>query len=144
MTRIALAAACIAASNAAAAADEWALRLPKDEKVVFRGVVSMDGAGLPGAAIMYPAPNVVGLLAAIATHGVIAEAARTEQKNKLQAEADKVLAPYLPILDGYTYRALMQRGLERSRLPGNKRLIEAEAPAGGATVIEAAPVLFLT
>jgi hypothetical protein len=143
-----IAAAALAAvlSEPCAAADEvWSVRLPKDEKVVFKGVISMDGAGIAGANMLYPAPNAVGLLAAVLTHGLIAETMRNEQKEKLQREADKVLEPYRPVLDAYTYKALLLRAIEKLPPGGTRNLIGAEEPPpSSGWLLEAAPLFALT
>jgi len=120
------------------------LRLPAEEKVAFRGIANFDGAGSTGSPMLYPAPNLVGALAALVTHGVIVDATARAQREKLQAQADRVLEPYRQVLDGFTYRELMQQALERVVAPGPKRLAEfASQPAQG-LVIESAPVFAMT
>src|SRR5258708_14404641 len=34
----------------------WSLRLPKEDYVVYKGVVSFDGTGAGGTSMLYPAP----------------------------------------------------------------------------------------
>jgi len=136
-----------ALNGAAAAADgdaKVALRLPQQKQVVFRGVSSLDAAGGGPGAMMYPAPNVVGLLAAIATHGFLSEATRNTEKAKIQEAADKVLAPYQDILKEFEHRQLMQRALERTTSFGEKRLLESGQAAAGETLIESLPVFSMT
>jgi hypothetical protein len=119
----ALALAVLAVGVKAAHADELVLRLPKDDRVAFRGVVSLDGAGLPNHQLLYPAPNAVGLLAAVLTHSLISGSAQESQKNKLQEEADAVLAPYRGILDSFGSEELMRRSLALMSAPEARRIV---------------------
>jgi len=146
---------CLKAANAAEQAGQtaprlmskdsnWSLRLPKDDKVVYRGVVSLDGAGTGSAQIMYPAPNAVGMLAAVLTHGAIVGSMRDSQKNKLQEAADKVLLPYRSVLDSYKHQELMRRGLEKTFTGGSKKLVESTEKPGADWFIESAPVFSIT
>ncbi|MED5619759.1 hypothetical protein [Ideonella sp. BN130291] len=88
-----------------------AVRLPADDRVVFRGMVSFDQAGTGAGAMLYPAPNVAGLLVAVLTHGAVMEATKNQEKARLQEAADKVLQPYQPVLSVLGYRELLQRAL---------------------------------
>ena len=67
-----------------------ALRLPKDEKVTFRGSVNYDNAGAGTLGMLYPAPNAVGFLAGLITHGILLQSTKKNQKDKLQEAADSV------------------------------------------------------
>lgn len=129
---LALALAVLAADSAAAESDELVLRLPKDDRVAFRGVLSLDGAGLPNHQLLYPAPNAVGLLAAVLTHSLISGSAQESQKNKLQEEADAVLVPYRGILDSFGAEELMRRSLVLMSAPGTRRLAPSGVEAPGA------------
>lgn len=97
----------------------WSLNLPKESKVSFRGVVSMDNAGSKPANMMYPAPNAVGLLAAVLTHALINDAARSVEKNRIETEANKVLSPYSDILDAYTHQDLASQAISKTGVAGN-------------------------
>jgi hypothetical protein len=122
----------------------WTLRLPPDAPVTYHGMASFDEAGMGTAGMLYPAPGVAGLLAAIITHGVIVDAAKQKQKDQMQAAADQVLEPYKPFLDKFAYRDLMQRAIAKAKLGGGGRLVEADADAGRATLVESVPVFKLT
>src|SRR5882757_2396630 len=122
----------------------WSLRLPKDDKVIYRGVVSFDEAGVGNRQITYPAPNAVGMLAAVLTHGAIVGSMRDSQKNKLQEAADKVLLPYRSVLDSYKHQELMRRGLEKTFTGGSKKLVESTEKPGADWFIESAPVFSIT
>ena len=146
MSRLGILLIAAALNAAAAAADgdtKVALRLPQQKQVVFRGVSSLDGAGGGNAQMLYPAPNVAGFLAAIATHGFLSEATRNAEKAKIQEAADKVLASYQDILKDFEHRQLMQRALERTTF-GEKRLLESGQAAAGETLIESLPVFSMT
>lgn len=133
-------------SVAAVIADntKWCLRLPQDGHIVFRGVVSFDEAGTGTASLLYPAPNVAGLLAAVFTHGLLVESAKKDQKDKLQASADKVLSPYKIVLDNFKFRDLMRRAVKKTSTGANARVIEDSCDSGGAMIVESVPVFSLT
>jgi len=122
----------------------WTLRMAPDATVTYHGVASFDEAGMGTAGILYPAPGVAGLLAAIITHGVIIDAAKQKQKDQMQAAADQILEPYKPFLDKFAYRDLMQRATAKAKLGGEARVIEAGADAGPTTLVESVPVFKLT
>ena len=122
----------------------WSLRLPKDDKVIYRGVVSFDEAGVGNRQITYPAPNAVGLLAAVLTYGAIVGSMKDSQKDKLQEGADKVLLPYESVLASYKHQELMRRGLQKTLTGGSKKLVEFSEKPGGDWFIESAPVFSIT
>lgn len=122
----------------------WLLRLPPEEPVAFRGVVSYDQAGLGTAAMMYPAPNVGGLLAAVITHALLVEAAKKDQKTKMQEAADMVLVPYQTVLDGFNHRDLMRRALEKVTVSAKGKLIEASGKSVTEIMVSSAPIFSLT
>jgi hypothetical protein len=123
---------------------DWILRLPKDDKVVYRGVVSLDGPDRASPSILYPASDAASLLAGIITHGILVGSANKIQKNKLQDKADEVLSPYHAVLDTFNHKELMQRALERTSMGGSKKLIEfSEKPEAG-WLIESTPVFSIT
>lgn len=141
-TVMALAAVPPAAQAADVTALDWSLRAPTQEHVTFVGAVNFDSAGGPAGAMLYPAPNAAGLLAAIITHGVLAEATKKSEKEKLQQEANKVLQPYQPVLQSYGSRDLMQRALQR--MPPGQQLLEGDDSAGTGLTVETVPVFSLT
>lgn len=122
----------------------WSLRLPKDDKVAFKGVANFDQAGAGSLPMLYPAPNAAGLLAAVITHAVIADSAQTRQKNQLQEAADKVLLPYQAVLSTYSHKDLMQKGLEKTMSAGSKKLVEFSEKPGADWFIESTPVFSIT
>lgn len=124
-------------------AREWSLRLPKQETVEFHGVVNFDDAGTKGGNVLYPAPNAIIGLAAVLAHGAVVGSMQESQKQELRTKADKVLAPYQPVLQSYTYRDLMRRGLEKATLNGQKQLVEFSAKSAN-WVIETAAVFSMT
>jgi hypothetical protein len=122
----------------------WYLSLPTDGKVNYRGVVALDQAGTGAGTIFYPAPNVVGFLAAVITHGVLVESAKNGQKEKLQTEADKVLVPYQDALDHFDARDLLQRALNRADIRSRVKPIEQADDPGQKGMLKSAPVFSLT
>ncbi len=126
----------------------WYLLLPKEDKVLFRGSLSMDKAGVGAHNMVYPiaAGNiVVSLLAGLVTHGLIVEGSKNAQKSAMQIEADKVLLPYQETLNSYTHRELMQKGLDKiSAKVANKKLVDAADKAEADWFIESVPVFTMT
>lgn len=122
----------------------FSIRLPKAETVAYRGAVSFDTAAGPSAQILYPAVGgIAGFVAALATHGALVEAAKSEAKAKLLQDADKVLDPYKDVLAGFTNKELAQRslsGLGGVRVNG---LIEPN-DTGEGWILESLPVFSMT
>jgi hypothetical protein len=130
--------ACTAAAVVQFFCSGWALggdpgiRLPKDERVAFQGVVSFDNAGSSSNAMLYPVP-LAGLPAALLTHGLLIESEKDRQKEKLRKAADKVLDPLAPVLSAFKHPELLERALPKM----TQRLVDG-------TFIESAPVFFMT
>ena len=95
---------------------KWSIRAPELEQITINGMVNFDGAGISTVPMMYPAPNVGGLLAGIITHGIINGAAKRKQKQRLVDAADQVLVPYQSLFATYTARLLLQGSLQRDAL----------------------------
>jgi hypothetical protein len=132
-------------TNASIAKDStWSLRLPAEDAVIYKGVVSFDTLGTANHAMMYPAPNVAGFLAAVITHGIISESAQTRQRIQMQELADRVLAPYKSVLNNYSHRELMQRAAEKTTMGGEKKLIETTEQMKTEWLIESVPIFFMT
>ena len=129
---------------AVSANTKWCLRLPLDGPVVYHGVASFDEAGAGAGSFLYPAPNAVGMLAAVFTHALLVDSAKKDQKDKLQAAADKVLLPYKVVLDKFNYRDLLRRALEKTATGGNAKIIEANGEPGQDIVVESGPIFSLT
>jgi hypothetical protein len=134
------------AAPAAATGGEakWFLRLPPDGPVLYHGLANYDDAGMGSSAMLYPAPNIGGFLAAILTHGVLIESAKTGQKDALQASADKVLLPYKDVLGKFNYRDLMERSLARTSVGSSGKLVDASGEPGSGARVEIAPGFSLT
>ncbi|MES2300434.1 MAG: hypothetical protein V4582_25590 [Pseudomonadota bacterium] len=133
------------ASGAPSAAPSFALRLPLEEGVPFNGVVNYDGAGIGSGAMLYPAPNLIAMVAAVATHGLIAGGARENQKLAMREKANEVLKPYQAMLGTLKQRDLIQAAIERMHSPGAKTLLAAaDASKADDTLIETSLVYFMT
>jgi hypothetical protein len=127
------------------AAPRVGLRLPAADKVAFHGAVSFDKAGSAGGAMMYPAPGLAGLLAAVATHAIVSGSMRDAEKDRLRTEADKVLVPYQGFLGAYKHQELMQASLAHIKTGGAKQVVaQAATPAAGEIVIDSVPLFYLT
>jgi hypothetical protein len=122
----------------------WSVRLPKDETVTFRGVASFDSAGAGSGAMLYPAAGVAGFIAAVITHGLVVESAKSIQRKALQDDADKVLLPYRAMLDGIKNPELMRKALHRSAFADGGKLLGASEPGGPGWVLESVPAYGMT
>ncbi len=121
------------------------LRLPKEEKIAYQGVVSFDQAGTGSAGILYPAVGgLVGVFAAVLTHAAVVEGAKSSQKSKLQEEADKILEPYQSVLSEFPAKDLLHRALDKVSTGGTKRLVGSLEEPGATWLVETAPVFSLT
>lgn len=123
---------------------KWSIRQPQEGPVVYRGAANFDGAGTGSGSMMYAAPNAGGFIAAVITHGLLVDAAKKEQKNQIQAAADKVLLPYKPVLDTFSTRDLMRRAVAKTSTGASAKFIDDAADHSRETVIESTPVFSLT
>ena len=72
--------------------------------------------------MLYPAPNVAGLLAGLVTHGLLIGNGRRLEANRLQETADKVLEPYRATIGEFRYEELLELALEQKRPGGISRI----------------------
>jgi hypothetical protein len=129
--------------NITALARTWALRLPEVDTIDYRGIVSFDSAGTGNGTMSYPAPNLAGFLAAVVTHGVLAESSKNSQKAELQKSADAFLIPYKDVLTAFRQSELVQHALEKTSIKGSKLLAFSDK-AELVWIIEAKPIFFIT
>lgn len=124
--------------------DRWSLLLPKDANVIYRGQYNYDAVGLGQGNMVYPAFGLAGLVAGMITHGLLVEGQKSRQRTKIEEEADKVLTPYRAIIDAYTYKELMQTGLEKTSAAGSKKIVEVIDTADKGWVVESVPIFYMT
>lgn len=120
------------------------LKLPASERVAFKGGVSFDQAGGAVEQKVYPASGLAGLLVAVATHGAIVSVSRSQEKTRLQTQADLVLGPYEEVLGHFSHQELMKAPLAGLPGRGERRLIEASDPGNGGWVVEGVPTFTMT
>lgn len=122
----------------------YCLLHPKGEALIYRGVANFDEAGTGTTGLLYPAPNAVGLVAAVLTHGLLVGSAKQEQKKKIQAEADKVLLPYQRVIGEIGYEQLWSLAI--SRLPSDAKVRRAidTSDLGSDSAIESNLVISMT
>lgn len=100
--------------------------------------------------MLYPAPNAVGLLAAIVTHSLLTSSARDAQKQQMQAKADEVLAPFRPLIEATQPQDLLARAWPATGLAGSVPLwLNTDRPASVASTdtagtLEWRPTFLLT
>jgi len=122
----------------------WVIHLPKAEAVQFRGHVNQDKAGMASGAVLYPGPGLAGLLVAITAHGAIQSSALSVQQRQMQAEADKVLVPFQPVLEAFSQRELLAAALARWAEGQQRRLIGHEEVAPSAWRLRVDPTFTMT
>lgn len=150
--------ACAVESSAAAAADarvdvtsartaqaqDWAVRLPNETNLQFRGVLGNESAGGSGSAMLYPAPNVAGLVAALVTHGLLNSATRKREATLAQEAANKVLDPYRGLIADLRHDDVFQLALMQRRANAKSRVaVPGEAP-GADWMFAVEPVFSMT
>jgi hypothetical protein len=104
----------------------WALRLPQEKQVTFRGALNTDFAGGGAMHMMYYAPSAAGAIAALITHGLLNSGARKLEMNRLQKEADNVLSPYQAIIQEFKHEELFAMISEARIAVGQTRIALAE------------------
>lgn len=97
-----------------AATPRISLLLSLGASVSWRGVSPEEGAGSKGG-ILYPAPNVGGLLVAVLTHAAIVRGVRSSERDAQQSAADKVLEPHTAVITELSAERLLDAA--RLRLP---------------------------
>jgi hypothetical protein len=121
------------------------IRMPNAEKVAFSGAVNYDKPAGNGAGMLYPAPNLIGMLAAVATHAALATSANESKKQGLRTEADKVLVPYQSVLDDYKNQELFQLSIGKMATTGSKKIVSSNDQANtGAVVVETTSMFSMT
>lgn len=138
---IALVCACLPALAQGEGAT-WSLRVAAQDPVPYHGVIDDEGGGSPGI-MMYPAPGLVGLVAAIATHAAIVGSIRSNAQTEAEKKADKILDPLRPALEHFTQRDLSAAGLGTPQLQG-ARLLSVQDTAPPGETMDSAPSFFLT
>jgi hypothetical protein len=131
--------ACVPALGADGAG--WSVRLAAKQEVNYKGLPLGDHGGA-AQAMMYPAPNLVGLMAGIVAHGLVAASVRNGEKSDAEKAADKVIDPYRASLSGFTEGELGKAALAGAALDGAPLLDTGDAAPG--KVLDVAPVFFLS
>ena len=116
----------------------WSVRLPEVDKVVYKGEIiqennKIETNGIYSIDVLYSLAFVTGKY--------IKEYGKDEE---LQTEADKVLLPYQIELGNFTYRELVQRGLNKTSVGGSKKWGEFNSPSVAEWVVEVTPSFTLT
>lgn len=145
-TAILVLAACLAGSGAMAQTGAGlCLRGPAEPLVAFHGLPNFDGAGSSGMPMLYPAPNVAGMLAGVITHGLLMSGGRDREKATIREEADRVLLPYQADLAQFRHDDLLHAALAQVQVAGPRRLAPSSAvAAAGETAVDSVPVFYMT
>ncbi len=121
----------------------WFVRGPAAEKVEYHGAVSYEQAAGSAHGVLYPAPNLIGFLAAVAVHGAISNSLQDKRRAEIREAADKVLVPYQPLLDTMLHANLLPQALAQVSGGGSKTLVPADQGTGQ-WLIETMPVYAMT
>lgn len=122
-----------------------AVRSALDQSVAFHGVISYDTAGSGPAPILYPAPGLAGMLAAIATHAIIANGVQDAEKTRMRDQADQILLPHRPLLGGFKYGELMEDAKSLvANAPALRVLAAGAQPAAGEVLVDSLPMFYMT
>jgi hypothetical protein len=134
--------ALLLSASALAAPVPWAVLPPSSEPVRFGGVADMDDVGKPGA-MMYTGPGLAGVLAAVATHGIIVGAMHKSQKNEIRLAADQVVAPYAASLATFSQRDLLHAASSLAN-SGAPRWLDAAESADDISILSNAATFEMT
>jgi hypothetical protein len=107
----------------------WKAPLAATE-VSWRGIPKLDGSADAAGGILYPAPSLLGFLAAVLTHAAVSSAAQSAEQQKAQRVADTVLAPFAASLTTWTADALWRAALATPVAPATATLADS-LPADG-------------
>jgi hypothetical protein len=130
---------------AAASTDAvWAVRVPERDPVAFFGMANFDNAGGGPGTMLYPAPNAIGFLVAVLAHAAVADSARTSERQRIQNEADKVLAPYLSVIRDLKHRDVLDTALRWVEVKGTKQVLASGEAESGKWLVDVLPVFALT
>jgi len=120
----------------------WTLRHPADP-VLFRGAGQAGQADGTSLNMLYPAPNLAGLVAAVLTHAALNEGTRNQRTQEAQKAADRVLEPLQEQVQSLSHAELMRLALETIPDHG-ATAIGTAAPAGAGWQVSSTPVFYLT
>lgn len=123
---------------------DWLVRVPVSDKLRFRGLGNGDADLQAGYAMMYPGGTLPMFLASVIAHGLVSSSMQSSREAGVQAEADRVLAPYQPTLDLIAQRPVLQQALSQLKRAGTRQLLGENAAPEGTWVLDVAPVFALT
>ncbi len=126
------------------ASQSWVVRLPMEAKVSFRGAPINDAAAGSGNAMLYPAPNAVGLFAALVTHGLLNGVSRRAEENRQLEAANKVLEPYQSVLNEFRYEDLFKLALEQGDSATKMRVASTGEVPGADWFLASEPQISMT
>ena len=130
--------------SAASSDSIWAVRVPERDPVAFFGMANFDNAGGGPGNMLYPAPNALGFLVAVLAHAAVADSARTAERQRIQNEADKVLAPYLTVIRDLKHRDVLDAALRWVEVKGTKQVLASAESEVGKWLVDVLPVFALT
>lgn len=121
------------------------LKTQNPDRVDFRVQFNYDKVGGPGGTMLYPAYGLAGFIAAIATHGAIIEGEKSRQRAEVEAKAQELLQPYMPVLREMRNAELLSQALDEPRLRPLVQTVDV-ASAGSTAAARGviAPVFWLT
>jgi hypothetical protein len=115
---------------------DYYFREPQKDGLAYRGMLSPYNSVGRAGNMMYPAPNAVGLIAAVLTHALIADSAQKAAQNQAQQEADKTLSPYQEVIHTINYEQLAMRALGKMSQNVTVRFIDKAAVVGNKSLVE--------
>ncbi|WP_051294110.1 hypothetical protein [Pseudoduganella violaceinigra] len=119
----------------------WALSLPAREKVVFHGQVNFDKAGQGPGTMLYPVPGLAGFVVALATHALVVNGLRQEERSEIESAADRILLPFRKTLATFNHGELAERAFP---VEAGVRLLDGDARTPAGMRIASAPVFYMT
>ena len=88
-------------------------KLPEQPIVIVNGLANFDAVKIGSSNMLYPAPNLIGFLAAMATHAVLTKSSRNSREDLINKKADEILEPYRAELVQFKYQELFTQSLSK-------------------------------
>lgn len=98
------------------------LRLPNADLVTFRGLPNYDSVGSAGGGTLYPGDTAGLFVASLLVHALVVDSVKNAQKQKEQEKADRIILPYKPIIEDFSYdvlKYLSKDNIQEGSLPFN-------------------------
>lgn len=134
----------LAGTGPSAPGEPIRLRFADVTPVAFHGLAENADPGQSGAAMLYPAVGVVGLLTAIATHAVLVKTSESSERSKQENAAEAVLDPFRAGLTDVSLRTLLNRPVTSNPVQHAFQILPDAEATSPAWRLELSPTFLLS